>query len=83
VSGAVGGAVGPSAPTWDDVDGWRRPFGEAATVAAKRAVVARRAEAADGRIEGGMVHLPPGLRACLGLAELRTMADVAGLEVRS
>jgi hypothetical protein len=65
------------------VGGWRRLFAGAAMVAAKRAVVARRAEAAGGRIEGGMVHLPPGLRACLGLAELRTMADVAGLEVRS
>jgi hypothetical protein len=47
-------------------------------------VAAYRAGAAGGRAEGRVaVRLPPGLRPCLGLAELRTMADVAGLEVRS
>jgi hypothetical protein len=63
------------------VDGWRRPFAEAVMVEAKRAVVARRAEAAGGRVEGRAVHLPPGLRSCLGLAELKLHANVAGLEV--
>ena len=46
-------------------------------------MVARRVAAAGGRVEGRVVRLPPGLRPCLGLAELRTHADIAGLEVCS
>ena len=46
------------------------------------AVVARQAAAAGGRVEGRTVHLPPGLLPCLGLAELRLHADIAGIEVR-
>ena len=72
----------PAAAAWDDVDGWRRPFAAAVTAEAKHTVVARRVEAAGGRVEGRVVVLPSGLRACLGLTEPRTQAAVAGLEVQ-
>jgi hypothetical protein len=81
----------PPAPAWPprpklptdrrDVDGWRAVLGRARTVENRRWVVSRWARAAGGDVHDGVLHLPAGLPRCLALAELKSVARIALLEV--
>ncbi len=72
----------PKLPTdWRDVDGWRAVLGRARTVENRRWVVSRWARAAGGDVHDGVLHLPAGLLRCLALAELKSAARIALLEV--
>jgi hypothetical protein len=66
---------------WHDLDGWRAVLRYARTVEHRRWVVTRWAKAAGGCIRDGALHLPAGLPRGLALAELKTHARIAGLEV--
>ena len=72
----------PKLPTdWRDLDGWRAVLGRARTVENRRWVVSRWARAAGGDVHDGVLHLPAGLPRCLALAELKSAARIALLEV--
>jgi hypothetical protein len=66
---------------WDNLDGWRRRLKDCASIATRREIVADWARAAGGSVEGNVVILPVGLPRGLALAELKTQAMIAGLEV--
>jgi hypothetical protein len=66
---------------WQDLDGWRVVLGRTRTVDHRRWVVARWARAAGGDVRDGALHLPAGLPRGLALAELKTHARIARLEV--
>jgi hypothetical protein len=67
--------------SWQDVDGWRAVLRYARTLEHRRWIVARWAKAAGGDVRNGALHLPATLPGCLALAELRSHARIAGLEV--
>lgn len=72
----------PKLPTdWRDLDGWRAVLRYARLVENRRWVVSRWARAAGGEVQGRALHLPPDLSPGLALAELKTHARIAGLEV--
>ncbi len=66
---------------WSALDGWRERIRGCASVAQRRAIVVKWAEAAGGTVEDDTMALPVGLRPCLALAELKTQAMIARLRV--
>ena len=67
--------------SWRDVDGWRERFARAPDIETKREVVRDRVIAAGGAIAEAEVRTPAGLPNCLGLADLRLQARLAGLRL--
>jgi hypothetical protein len=66
---------------WQDLDGWRALLGRARTLEHRRWVVSRWTRTAGGEVCDGALHLPAGLPRGLALAELKTQARIALLEV--
>ena len=72
----------PKLPTdWQDLDSWRAVLGYARTLEHQRWAVTRWARAAGGEVQGRALRLPACLPRGLALAELRSHARIAGLEV--
>jgi hypothetical protein len=71
----------PTTTDWTDIDAWRLRLRDLGSVTARRRIVAEWARAAGGEVRDGALHLPAGLPRGLPLAELKTHARIAGLEV--